>query len=97
MAQMIIANRLTDGRVVFLAAPRVWVTSIDDGRLIDDESAAEELFSVAKKDESGCLVIDPNLIEVEGTAPGRRPVVIREAIRAFGPSALARTDRRIDS
>lgn len=89
MQQMIIANRLSDGRVVFLAPDERWVTAIADG-LVVDESAAGDALDLAKRHEDRCRVVEPNLIEVVVDGDGPRPVAIREAIRAFGPTA--RTD-----
>lgn len=90
---MIIANRLSDGRVVFFGGAGIWVQDIEAGTLIDDAADGETLLRAAKSDEVRCLVVDPNLIEVEVVAGHRRPTAIREAIRAFGPSPIARTDR----
>jgi sulfite reductase (NADPH) hemoprotein beta-component len=86
MPQMIIANRLNDGVVVFLAAGERWVPKIADGLVIEGESERERLFAAAKVDEAKCRVVDPNLIEVVVEPTGPRPVAIREAIRAFGPT-----------
>jgi len=97
MFNMIIANRLTDGLVVFFVAPGRWVEAIDDGRLIEPGQEAAAVLDTARNDELRCLVVDPNLIEVNVSDTGRRPVAIREAIRAFGPSPAARTDQpRVD-
>jgi hypothetical protein len=90
MPQMIIANRLRDGAVVFLASGEAWATSIASGTLIDNEADATRLMAVAKRHESECRVIDPQLIEVEVADGTPRPTAIREAIRAFGPTV--RTD-----
>jgi hypothetical protein len=90
MPQMIIANRLTDGIVVFLAAGDRWVDSIDAGIVIDGEAESERLLATAQTHETQCIVVDPNLIEVTVEQGRRRPVAIREAIRAFGPTV--RTD-----
>jgi hypothetical protein len=87
---MIIANRLIDGVVVFFASGDTWVPHIDAGLVAADEAEAQRLFAIAKQDETKCLVIDPNLIEVEVESGHNRPVAIREAIRAFGPTV--RTD-----
>ena len=89
---MIIANRLSDGLVVFFAGAGAWAQDIEKGTLIEDDSG-EALLQTAKADEAGCLVVDPQLIEVALDAGRRKPTAIREAIRAFGPSAVARTDR----
>jgi hypothetical protein len=90
MPQMVIANRLSDGLVVFLAAGEGWVERIDLGLVIDDSAEAERLFAVAKRHETDNVVIDPQLIDVEQRDGRWRPVAIREAIRAFGPTV--RTD-----
>lgn len=84
--RMIIANRLHDGLVVFLTADGGWSVSIADGTVITDSAEEERLLAEAKRDEDRCKIIDPNLIDVtvDGEAP--RPVAIREAIRAFGPT-----------
>jgi sulfite reductase (NADPH) hemoprotein beta-component len=83
---MIIANRLNDGIVVFLAAGERWVPRIADGIVIEGESERERLFAAAKAHEAQSLVVDPNLIEVVVGPTGPKPVAIREAIRAFGPT-----------
>jgi len=90
MPQMIIANRLIDGRVVFLAPGGQWDTAIAAGTLIDEDAEAERLLEVAKQDQARCLVIDPILIQVRVENGQVRPTEIREVIRAFGPTI--RTD-----
>ena len=90
MPQMIIANRLRDGVVVFLDAREGWDPAIAAGVIIDDEADAKRLFELAKRHEAGCVVVDPQLIEVIVEQGRRKPKEIREAIRAFGPTV--RTD-----
>jgi sulfite reductase (NADPH) hemoprotein beta-component len=90
MLQMIIANRLRDGAVVFLAANEGWEPAIGAGTVIDNEADAARLLTVAKAHEGQCQVIDPQLIDVELKDGQPRPTAIREAIRAFGPTV--RTD-----
>ena len=96
MLQMIIANRLTDGLVVFLSSAGEWVVDIEDGLLIESDEHAESSMERARIDERECLVVDPNLIPVEIRDGWRRPTAIREAIRAFGPSAESRTDFAVE-
>jgi hypothetical protein len=91
MPQMIIANRLRDGVVVFLAPNEGWEPAIEAGTLIDNEADAAKLMGVATRHVDECKVIDPQLIDVEVTGGQPRPTAIREAIRAFGPTV--RTDR----
>lgn len=83
---MIIANRLTDGLVVFLTAGGGWSVDIADGIVIENDAEEERLFAAAKEDETECRVVDPNLIDVTVDDGPPRPVAIREAIRAFGPT-----------
>lgn len=90
MKQMIIANRLKDGAVVFLASDHDWVTAIGAGRLLEDDEDAEQALHLARKHEAECIVVDPALIEVAVQEGQVRPTAIREAIRAFGPTV--RTD-----
>jgi len=85
MPHMVIANRLRDGRVVFLDPAGHWVDSIDRGALWEPAASAAALER-ARQDETDGVVVDPTLIDVEITNQVRRPVAIREAIRAFGPS-----------
>jgi hypothetical protein len=90
MPQMIIANRLVDGVVVFLSPGEEWQPAIAAGTVIDDEAEAQRLLGVAKQHEADCLVIDATLIQVKVDNGQVRPTEIREVIRAFGPTV--RTD-----
>lgn len=85
MAQMIIANRLTDGRSVFFRAAGDWVDAFHDGLLINGEPAAADSLAAAKRDEAANLVVEPYLIDV---GADRRPLAWRELIRAEGPTVL---------
>ena len=86
MSQMIIANRLTDGLVVFFKGAGQWTTHIAEGLIIPDAEGGEATLVEARNDEVGCLILDPQLIDVELSDEGPRPTAIREAIRAFGPT-----------
>jgi hypothetical protein len=90
MPQMIIANRLIDGAVVFLDPGETWTTAIGAGVVIDEDAEAQRLLGVAKQLEARCQVVDPLLIQVKVENGGVRPTEIREVIRAFGPTV--RTD-----
>lgn len=92
MAQSIIANRLSDGLVVFYVAPGEWTPKIDAAAVFEAGDEAGRQLEMAIADEAGCLVIDPNLIDVDVREGHIRPTAIREAIRAFGPTPEARSD-----
>jgi hypothetical protein len=90
MSQMIIANRLRDGLVVFMTADGEWVESIEDGALIE-AGQAEQMLEIGRQGQRDCRVIDPELIDVEERAGRRTPTSYREEIRARGPSVQAET------
>ncbi|MFO0687720.1 MAG: DUF2849 domain-containing protein [Myxococcota bacterium] len=98
MDQVVIANRLKDGLVVFLkveGAPgrgrAEWRLRLDEASVASDDAFAKALLEVglasARQDHQ---VIDPYLIEVERTPTGLSPTVYRERIRCLGPTV--RTD-----
>lgn len=90
MSQMAIANRLRDGRVVFLAENGAWVESIHGGHVADSELEGERLLTLARRAEAACEVVDPYLIEVRAGDGTPEPVIWREAIRVGGPTVQIR-------
>ncbi len=103
MDQVVIANRLSDGLVVFLAAapgaPRGdWKLRLDEASVAAEDARAEELLalSLASARERH-EVIEPYLIEVEQTASGLRPTKYREVIRCLGPTVRLDLGKQADS
>ena len=84
--QMIIANRLIDGRVVFMDESGGWVNEIADGLLLASTQDAEQRLLTAQRAVEENVVVDPYLIDVSAENNRPRPVLVRERIRAFGPS-----------
>lgn len=84
--QMIIANRLIDGRVVFMDESGGWVNEIADGLLLASKQDAEQRLLTAQRAVEENVVVDPYLIDVSAENNRPRPVLVRERIRAFGPS-----------
>jgi hypothetical protein len=84
--QMITANRLTDGAVVFLAEGRRWSERFEDGRLADGEAAAAALLQIGEAAVRGAEVVGPYLIEVSEQNGRLLPSRYRERIRVEGPS-----------
>jgi hypothetical protein len=87
-AQIMTANKLSDGIVVFLAYDGTWTRYIDDARVAERE---EDFADMEAEAAQSIEVVDPYLIDVEVSATegiGRfiRPTKYRERIRAFGPS-----------
>jgi hypothetical protein len=86
MLQMIIANTLADGFVVFLTEEDTWTNAIAAGAVAATDEQAEKLLKLAKQAEQNNLVIDPYLIPVELDDGLRKPTEYREYIRAMGPT-----------
>lgn len=84
--QMIIANTLVDGFVVFLTDDNGWTDDIEKGALATNEADSAELLAQAKAAEAANLVIDPYLIPVVIDKGRRVPTEYREYIRATGPT-----------
>ncbi len=87
MHQVLTANSLRDGRVVFLSHDQRWVTELDKAQLASGDSEAEELTKAGVQAEADGLVIASYLIDVELQSPGLvKPSSLKERIRAFGPT-----------
>jgi len=86
MPQIVIANSLADGLVVFLTDQDDWSGDIAAAAVANDESAASGLLATAVAAEQANRVVDPYLIEVELDGNKPRPTEYREYIRAYGPS-----------
>ena len=85
--QMVTANRLADGVVVFLAADGDWLERIEDGAVAAGKEEAAALLAQAERTERERRVVAPYLIEVEcagGRVTGAKR--LRERIRAAGPT-----------
>ena len=87
--QMVIANRLADGRTVFLAPASWWVEDIAAGQVAGTPAAAAELLKAGRDAAVANLVLGPELIPVTERAGRRVPLAYREAIRAGGPTVEA--------
>jgi hypothetical protein len=91
MDQVVIANRLSDGVVVFLAAAPgsargEWKPLIDEASVAGDDARAAELLALGVASARASEVVEPYLIEVVRTSAGLQPTVYRERIRAAGPT-----------
>ncbi|MBL8199001.1 MAG: DUF2849 domain-containing protein [Chromatiales bacterium] len=88
--QMVVASRLSDGRVVFLGAGGQWIEDLQLGTLASDKDAGESLLQGARAAEAANQVVEAYLITVAVIDGKRRPTDWRESIRACGPTV--RTD-----
>jgi hypothetical protein len=85
-AQVMTANRLRDGDVVYLTAGGGWSIWLRDAGVVHDESGQTDLEARAKRAEQDRLVVGPYLMAVAESADGPQPIGTREKIRAKGPT-----------
>lgn len=83
--QILTANRLGDGLVVYLTELGTWSEAIDDARVAAGAEDAALLETLGRAREA-TEVSGPYLIEVELEGGCLTPVRYRERIRAHGPS-----------
>ncbi len=84
ISQVVTANALESGDVVYLTGCDEWSVEITHAEFIDDTDHAEFRLSVAERQSR--LVVDAHLASVEITDNGPVPLTRREALRAAGPS-----------
>lgn len=89
--QVITANRLDDGRVVYLTAANGWSVMLDAARRLADTAEIEAALAVANAAAARQEVLDPYAVAVVERAEGWVPAALRERIRAFGPTIAAET------
>ncbi|HEY1780571.1 MAG TPA: DUF2849 domain-containing protein [Roseiarcus sp.] len=86
MPDVITANRLTDGVVVFQAADGGWSEDFIRAAVLPDPQATASALARAKQDEASNVVVDAYAIAVEERNGHLVPKALREAIRATGPT-----------
>lgn len=85
-SQVITANRLSDGRVVWWTGPGAWTTGIAGARVLADKAEREAALAAAAADVATQAVLDVYAVDVEAAAGGPVPKSLRERIRAEGPT-----------
>ncbi|WP_436637424.1 DUF2849 domain-containing protein [Microbaculum sp. FT89] len=83
--RVLTANRLADGRVVYLG-DRDWTADLGAARLVQTDADAEIAERAGREAVAARLVVEPYLIDVEAEDRGVQPVRLRERIRASGPT-----------
>lgn len=83
--QMLTANRLVDGDVLYWKAGN-WVLSLKDGDIFSAPEAADAALAEAQKYVAENKVVNPYLFDVRPGKDGPKPVKEREIIRAAGPT-----------
>jgi hypothetical protein len=85
-SQLVTANNLINGAVVYRTAEGRWVSDIGSAQGAATEADAKALLALAEGDAARQLVVGPYLVEVEGAAGHWEHKSWRERIRAQGPT-----------
>jgi hypothetical protein len=80
--QVVTANRLRDGVIVWLTPEHRWSEDYADSKVLRDEAEAKAALAAAEVDVKGRLVIGPYLAEFNETPEGLQAASARERIRA---------------
>jgi hypothetical protein len=83
--QMLTANRLRDGEVLYWRAGD-WVLALADGEVFADPKAADAALAAAGRSVKENIVVAPYLFDVRVADGVIKPVKEREIIRAKGPT-----------
>ncbi len=86
MPEILTANRLSDGDVVYRAASGDWVADIDAAEVIDDAERRAAAEAAAQGDVGASQVVEVATIAVFVKDGHVVPKRLRERIRAFGPT-----------
>jgi len=83
--EVITANSLADGRVVFRSVGG-WTHVIDQAQVLEGKEVVAAAVARANADAAANIVVDPYPIPVTRSASGLVPARLRERIRAEGPT-----------
>ncbi len=86
MQQVISANRLVDGIVVFFGVGQGWVEGLQQALVFTEQGAVEAALAAAALSVKSNLVVDVAAFDVTGPSGHIRATHIRDAIRAAGPT-----------
>lgn len=94
--QVLTANRLRDGEVVFLTPAGNWSLHIDEAALALEKEAASALEAKGAAAVAQSLITGPYLFDAERKDGRVRALHIRERIRTLGPSVRADLGKQAD-
>jgi hypothetical protein len=96
MPQVLTANRLSVGEVVYWNAAKGWVQHLNDAEILPDDKAEDVLKNAGARSVQERQVVGVYLFEVRVADGSIVPVKTREAIRAAGPSARPDLGKQAD-
>lgn len=84
MTYVLSANRLADGRVVYLSEDQAWSTHFKQARRLTDADL-DHAQEIGKAAEAKNLIVDSYAVEL-AIDHHQEPARLRERIRGFGPT-----------
>ncbi len=84
--QLLTANRLKDGAVVYLDRNGGWSIRFEEARVVDNDVDARAFEDIGRRGERARVVVGTYLIDVVADGDAYRPIRMREKIRAEGPT-----------
>ena len=84
--QLLTANRLSDGAVVYLDRDGGWSTRFDEAWVVDNEIDASAFEDIGHRGECARIVVGSYLMDVVADGDAYLPIRMREKIRAEGPT-----------
>jgi len=96
MPQVLTANRLSVGEVVYWNAAKGWVRHLHEAEVLADDKAEDVLKGAGVRSVQERQVVGVYLFEVRVKDGGIVPVKTRETIRAAGPSARRDLGKQAD-
>ncbi len=91
MPQVISANRLTDGVVVYLDPRGIWVERLAAAAIFASDPDCQAGLAKAAEAVTANLIVDPLAVDVSDESEERRAMSLRNAIRALGPTVKYKT------
>jgi len=85
-SQVVTANRLTDGNVVYLAQDGSWTRAIADAEVADTDVTINTLLQRAADAEANQEIVGVYAIDVSIDGTSVKPTNYKEVIRAKGPT-----------
>jgi Protein of unknown function (DUF2849) len=84
-SSVVTANRLLDGRIVWLAGDGTWSERIDAARIVANDDIETAIADTTRRQQQDG-VVGVYGVQVNPGAATPVPVTVRERIRAFGPT-----------
>jgi len=95
--EIISANRLSDGRVVYLTRDGDWSESIIDAHSVHSTEERGAVLAQAERSADDGIIVSPYLVSMVDDGGTLAPLRFRERIRLFGPGTHRSATKNLSS